>query len=117
MTKHQFEAEKFPPEIQQIADRMNIEPDRIPPYRLPELPFSDTVSADEFLGRIRPELVRIITENMYGPIPPHCDELVFRPRSEGPAFDGLAVRREIDIVCRHDIAREAEYNGAVVVRM
>ncbi|MBE6372838.1 MAG: hypothetical protein E7055_12305 [Lentisphaerae bacterium] len=101
MTKHQFEAEKFPPEIQEIADRMNIEPDRIPPYQLPELPFSDTVSADEFLGRVRPELVRIMADNMYGPIPPHCDELVFRPRSEGMAFDGLAVRREIDIVCRH----------------
>ena len=101
MTRHQFEAEKFPPEIQQIADRMNIEPGRIPPYKLPELPFSDTVSADEFLGRIRPELVRIMTENMYGPIPPHCDELVFLSRSEGSAFDGLAVRREIDIVCRH----------------
>ena len=32
---------------------MNIEPDRISPYKLPELPFSDIVSADEFLGRIR----------------------------------------------------------------
>ena len=101
MTRHQFEAEKFPPEIQEIADRMNIEPDWIPPYKLPELPFADTVSADEFLGRIRPGLVRIMGENMYGPLPPHCDELVFRPRSEGVAFDGLAVRREIDIVCRH----------------
>ena len=90
MTRHQFEAEKLPPEIQQIADRMNIEPDRIPLYKLPELPFSDSVSADDFLGRIRSELVRIMAENIYGPIPPHCDELVFRPRSEGMAFDGLA---------------------------
>ena len=53
MTRHQFDAGKFPSEIQQIADRMNIEPDRIPPYKLPELPFSDIVSADEFLGLIR----------------------------------------------------------------
>ena len=83
MTRHQFEAEKLPPEIQQIADRMNIEPDRIPLYKLPELPFSDSVSADDFLGRIRPELVRIMAENIYGPIPPHCDELVFRPPISG----------------------------------
>ena len=99
--KHQFASENLPPEIQQIADRMNIEPDRIPPYELPPLPIPPGTGAADFLDRIRPRLVRIMEENMYGPIPPRCEELVFRKRGEGPAFDGLAVRREIDIVCRN----------------
>ena len=37
---------------------------------------------------------------MYGPIPPFCEELFFVARSEGNAFGDLALRREIDIVCR-----------------
>ena len=98
---HQFAEEHLPAEIQQIADRMNIELDQIPPYRLPELPFPDTAAASDFLTGIRPSLVRIMEENLYGPVPPRCEELVFRKRSEGTAFDGLAVRREFDIVCRN----------------
>ncbi|MBQ9337111.1 MAG: acetylxylan esterase [Lentisphaeria bacterium] len=99
--KHQFASENLPPEIQEIADRMNIELDQVPPYELPALPIPPGTSAADFLNRVRPELVRIMRENMYGPIPPRCEELIFRKRSEGPAFDGLAVRREIDIVCRN----------------
>ena len=53
MTRNQFDAEQLLPEIRPISDRMNIESGRIPPCRLPELPFSDTVSADEFLDLIR----------------------------------------------------------------
>ena len=98
---HQFASEHLPPEIQQTADRMNIDPDGIPPYELPELPFPKNISVQDFLNKARPELVRIMTDNLYGPIPPRCEELIFRRRSEGIAFDDLAVRREIDIVCRN----------------
>ena len=98
---HQFAEENFPPEIQHIADRMNIDPERIPPYELPPLPIPEGCSPSVFLNRVRPALLRIMEENLYGPIPPRCEELIFRKRSEGRAFEGLAVRREIDIVCRN----------------
>ena len=99
--EHQFAEENLPPEIQRIADRMNVDSDRIPPWQLPELPGLDSVSAADFLESVRPSLIRNLTENLYGSLPPLCEELRFRRRSEGSAFGGLAVRREIDIVCRH----------------
>ena len=98
---HQFAEENLPPEIQRIADRMNVDPDRIPPYQLPELPGIDSVSAADFLNRLRPALVKTMERELYGPLPPRCEELIFRPRCEGPAFGGSALRREIDIVCRN----------------
>ena len=98
---HQFAEENFPPEIQRIAEGMNIDPDRIPPYELPPLPIPEACTPSVFLNRVRPSLLRIMEENLYGPIPPRCEGLIFRKRSEGVAFDGLAVRREIDIVCRN----------------
>jgi len=97
----QFAEENLPPEIQRIADRMNVDPDRIPPYRLPELPLPASFSAADFPDRIRPALVGTMERELYGPIPPRCEETIFRLRGEGTAFGGTALRREIDIVCRN----------------
>ena len=47
---HQFASEHLPPEIQRTADRMNIDPDRIPLYTLPELPFPKGISVRDFLN-------------------------------------------------------------------
>jgi len=98
---HQFASENLPAEILRIADRMNIDPDKIPPYELPEFPFPENITAGKFLNSARPELVRIMADDLYGPIPPRCEELIFRKRSEGPAFEGLGIRREFDIICRN----------------
>ena len=100
-TGRQFPEFNFPAQIQEIADRMNLDPTRIPPYTLPPLPFQEDCPAAEFANRIRPFLVSQCRDLMYGEIPPRCEELLFRQTAEGMAFNGLAIRREIDIICRH----------------
>lgn len=97
----QFPEENLPQEIQIIADRMNVDPDNIPPCNIPQLPFDENTTPLEFNNRVRPELIRLMGEYMYGEIPPRCEELRFDLTSEAEAFDGLAIRREIDIICRH----------------
>lgn len=84
-----------------MADRMNVDAEKIPPWEAPELPFGEECSPSEFLHKVRNELKRPFLEQVFGKIPPRCEELLFKKRSEGTAFDGLALRREIDIICRH----------------
>lgn len=97
----QFPEENLPDDIQEIAERMNVDENNIPPCILPELPFDENTSPAEFMHRIRPELARTMGKYMYGEIPPRCEELRFEVTSEKSAFNGLAIRREIDIICRH----------------
>ncbi|MBE6390467.1 MAG: hypothetical protein E7043_09930 [Lentisphaerae bacterium] len=98
----QFPEENLPPDIQDIAERMNVDPQAIPPYELPKLPFDRNTSPLEFMQQVRPELLRLMGEYMYGEIPPRCEELRFEVTGEKEAFGGLGIRREIDIICRNN---------------
>ena len=71
----QFAEENFPEEIQRIADRMNIDLNAVPPYTVPPLPIEGNTTAEEFVRKIRPELVRRCGDLMYGNIPPQGKEL------------------------------------------
>ena len=98
----QFASENLPQHVQDIADTMNIDPQAVPSCNIPALPFDKTVSASEFINKIRQKLQKPFTEKVFGKIPCRCDELTFKVTSEGYAFDRLAIRREIDIICRHN---------------
>lgn len=97
-----FAEENFPPDIQERAERMNTDEAKVPPVELPPLPISDHTTGSEFQTRIRPRLVAAFEKYMYGPIPPRCQELIFKQTSEGSAYNGLGIRREFDIICRHN---------------
>ncbi len=99
--KKKFETERLPREIQAIADNMNIDIGEVPSFTIPELPLDAGISGAEFKHRICPRILKTFEEEMYGPIPPRCAELLFEVTAEGYAFDRLAIRREIDIVCRN----------------
>ena len=98
---NQFEKEHLPEEIQAVANQMNIVPDNVPPFTVPELPIAATTSSSEFKYKICPGILKTFETEMYGPIPPRCAELRFDVTRETYAFDGLAIQREIDIICRH----------------
>lgn len=99
--KRRFPDENFPPEIQEQADRMNTDESKVPPYELPPLPINDHTDGSEFQTHIRPGIIAAFEKYMYGVVPPRCEELIFKVTSEGMAFDGIALRREVDIICRH----------------
>ncbi|MBE6381237.1 MAG: hypothetical protein E7047_09950 [Lentisphaerae bacterium] len=101
MKEKRFAHEKFPPEIQAKADQMNLDPAAVPEYQAPELPLAGCVDHNEFERSVKPHLLDKFYELMYGEIPPVCDALEFKVTSEGRAFNGLAIRREIDIICQH----------------
>ena len=96
-----FADENFPPDIQERADRMNTDESKVPVVELPPLPISDHTTGSEFQTRIRPRLIAAFEKYMYGSVPPRCEELIFKQTGEGPAFGGLGIRREVDIICRH----------------
>ena len=100
MTKR-FANENFPPEIQEKAERMNTDESKVPAFELPPLPVNDHTTGCEFQTFIRPRIIAAFEKYMYGVIPPRCEELVFKVTSEGIALNGLALRREVDIICRH----------------
>lgn len=100
MQKKRFAHENLPPEYQRSADAMNLDEDKIPAYSLPALPFDKNTPVDEF-EKIRPGLLEEFKRSMYGEIPPVCEAIELVVTDEGAAFDGLALRRSIDIICRH----------------
>lgn len=99
--KKRFPDENFPPEIQEQADRMNTDESEVPAYELPPLPINDHTGGSEFQTHIRPGIIAAFEKYMYGVVPPRCEELIFKVTSEGLAFGGIALRREVDIICRH----------------
>ncbi len=102
MKEKRFAHENLPPEIQAVADAMNLDSDKVPPYTVPQLPVDENTSIADFEQNIRPYLLDEFKRSMYGVIPPMCEKLEFVLRKEGSAFNGLAIRREIDIVCRNN---------------
>ena len=101
MEEKRFAIENFPPDIQAKADQMVLDEKLVPPYTVPPLPISGNMTAEEFERDVKPHLLDEFYKQMYGVIPPVCESVEFRVRREGSAFDGLAIRREIDIICRH----------------
>ena len=89
MSAKRFPEAGLPPHIQEIADGMNLDPDAVPEYEISPVP------AD---AAARQQVMDHFTGSVYGEIPPK-GKIGFRIRSAGSAFNGLAVRREIDIIC------------------
>lgn len=100
MTK-QFAEENLPPEIQEIAERMNVSRSAIPPWQIPALPFDGTCTPFEFNETVREQLKAPFRDMVFGNIPPRCEEISYKTVSEESAFGGLAIRRQTDIICRH----------------
>ena len=97
----QFAAENLPPEVQAKADRMNLDEAAVPPYELPALPLADSPNGTKWLSRSAPEIIRQFEKYLYGAIPPRPEAMEFRLLAEAPAFGGLALRREIELIFRH----------------
>lgn len=101
MEDKRFGFEQLPPEIQAKADRMNLSEDAVPPYDVPQLPITENMSAAGFEQTLKPHLLAEFYRSMYGIIPPVCESVEYHIRHEGFAFNKLAIRREVDIICRH----------------
>ena len=101
MQKKAFPESNLPPDIQEKADRMNLEESLVPPFKILPLPFTADTPAVQ-CSAARKQVLETFTEKLYGKIPPRCQELKFILRSSGTAFNGLAERREIDIVCANN---------------
>ena len=101
MKEKRFANENFPPEIQAKADQMNLDQNAVPPYTVPELPITENMTAEEFEKSVKPHLLDEFYKQMYGVTPPMCEKVEYVVRHEGTAFNGLAIRREISIICRH----------------
>ncbi len=99
MKEKRFAHENLPADIQAKADAMNLDPGAIPQYDIPVLPLKENMTPEEFEKNVQPYLLDEFKRSMYGEIPPVCESLKFELRSENEAFGGLAVRREIDIIC------------------
>ena len=101
MTAKAFADENLPPHLQEMAERMNTLAGNIPPWEVPGMPFAGKTSPGVFLNESREKLKQPFYDHVFGKIPPRCEELLIRKIAEKTAFQGLAIRREIDIVCRH----------------
>ena len=70
------------------------------PYTLPDaLTMQDgtpVTTAEQWYGQRRPELMELFTREMYGRAPER-PKLSFEIKEEGPALDGKAVRKQVDI--------------------
>ena len=99
-----FASENFPPEIQKLADQMNLSESAVPPYSLPSV---QSKTAAEFVRKERPQILHAFEEVLYGAIPPKTAQMDVDIVAECPdAFDGLATRREIDIrVAQNGLSR------------
>jgi hypothetical protein len=100
MKEKAFPGCNLPPEMQEKADRMNLEENLVPPYEPLPPPFDSKTPLAEII-RKSTKIREGFTRTIYGEIPPRCEKLSFRLTSSGQAFDGLAERREIDIVCEN----------------
>ena len=92
-----FASENLPPEIQEVAERMNLDEAQIPPYMVPAL---ESATAEEFLANERPRLMAGFEKYLYGKLPPLCEEMNCDiVEEDANAFGGLATRRELVIRC------------------
>ncbi len=93
-----FPEADLPDFMQEKADRMNLIEADVPPFEILPQPFSADMTPVE-KQQVREKTLAVFTGELYGEIPPPCQDLTVVNRSCGIAFDGLAVRRELDIIC------------------
>lgn len=84
----------FDKDTQAKFDRMNLDEDKVKPYKMPELPTIE--SAFEWYNKFRPYYLNEFKDYMYGAMPPRPDIMEFELLdSKDDALDGLAVRKII----------------------
>ena len=93
-----FPEANLPDEIQIKADRMNLDEASVPPFEVLPLPFTPDMSAAE-KHHAAQNMLATFSKEFYGEIPPRCQQLEVRETANGTAFNGLAIRRELDIIC------------------
>lgn len=91
-----------------------IQEDRVPPYTLPDpmvcFDGRRITGRDEWEQIRRPELLKFYQEKLYGFVPPRPDKTEFRlTRQWDDALDGLAIRREITIICSMNDGRSMSF--------
>ena len=96
-----FPEANLPDFMQEKADRMNLDEAAVPDFNILPLPFSPKMSAAEKFHAAQKTL-QTFTRELYGEIPPRCQQLKILKTSEGSAFNGLAIRREYDIICSNN---------------
>lgn len=90
----------WPPAHQALLDGMNFDESRVGSYTLPSaltLENGEAVTtAAEWREKRRPEILRLFRQHVYGtPLPPL--PIIARVVEEGPAYDGLAIRRQMTV--------------------
>ena len=96
-----FPEARLPQDMQDKADRMNLDEALVPHYTPLPIPFTAQMNAAE-KSRAAQETLRIFTEKFYGEIPPRCQKTEFIQRSCGTAFNNTAIRKEFDIICTNN---------------
>ena len=91
----------LPLSVQEKADRMNRDASKIPPYTILPLPFDETSSIQE-QNIAKNKTLDIFAQKLYGEIPPRCEKIEVIVKSSSSAFNNLACRKEIDIVCTNN---------------
>ena len=75
--------------------------EQVPDYTLPELletaAGKPVTSVRQWERERRPELLQLFEDQMYGPAPAASEDLHFKLLSQGEAFDGLALRKEVGV--------------------
>ena len=87
----------------------NYDETKIPEFTLPDpLVCADgtrITTAEEWTNKRQPELLQLFAEQMYGKVPT-CELTVTVTRvEEGTAYDGMAIRREVDLTVTRIVTR------------
>ncbi|MEA2064331.1 MAG: acetylxylan esterase [Gemmatimonadota bacterium] len=83
----------------------NYDEAKVPRYTLPEalvcLDGSTVADSSEWFARRRPEILKLFRDQVYGHAPGIPEEVSYRTVESGEAFDGLAVRKQVEITLRN----------------
>ena len=74
MSRKHFAWENFPPDIQSIADAMNLDENAVDDYTVPPLPIDENTCTEDFEKTVRTELLKKSRDFIYGEIPPLCEK-------------------------------------------
>ncbi len=90
-----------------FAEEFNYDESKVPAYKLPELLKSDDgtviTTADQWMSKRRPELLRLFEEHVFGTAPAGKTPVRTKLRSEKKdAINGLAHRREVTVYFSDD---------------
>ncbi len=77
---------------------------KVPRYTLPEalvcLDGSAVADSQQWFARRRPEILKLFRDQVYGHAPGRPEDVSYRVVESGEAFDGLAVRKQVEIKLR-----------------